>query len=298
MRANEQPTVDVAPLDNKAAASGLYRPIEPQTFFTYWQQNWPRAVLLYMLVDDITMSPDVEFGCGMTGAGTRLVQIGKFRKIDNAAPDHEWFMWIKRLFECLLEAGLYLDEESDEKVYIRSASIPAQEVLKKLPDLHKDFKIVQVRPGTYTVSKPGKKLQLKLRRGGSIFVGPREKGAVPSVQKGPYVAMTLRSVDAMIYYLGELVRLQLAGELPTIRVRQREVPLFKVDIDQPTFGQSVEVNYLGRRFAVQRNIPVEELIDPSDRTLTVLALVSQLFALYREDKDLPKTTAVQVIGAQ
>jgi hypothetical protein len=108
--------------------------------------------------------------------------------------------------------------------------------------------------------------------------------------------MTLRSVDGMIYYLGELVRFQIAGDPPP-PLKEGRI-LFKVDIDDPAPTKSVQVDYLGHRFSIQRKNQTHDLLHGKDRTLTMLTLLSQLFALYREDKDLPKTTAVQVVGGQ
>ncbi len=65
VKSNEQPSFDVVPLDNRSSAQGLLRPVDPQTFITYWRQGWPRSVLLFLFVDDITLNDAARITCGM-----------------------------------------------------------------------------------------------------------------------------------------------------------------------------------------------------------------------------------------
>ena len=73
--------------------------------------------------------------------------------------------------------------------------------------------------------------------------------------------------------------------------QDEERTLFRVRLDTAgPPGDRIEVGFLGRTFSVGRHP------DPDDATLITLSLLSQLFSQYRENTDLPKTNAVQVVG--
>jgi hypothetical protein len=76
-------------------------------------------------------------------------------------------------------------------------------------------------------------------------------------------------------------------------LHREEVVLFDVHEGAGADAEhNITADFLGKRYAVSRHP------ERNDRSLTVLALLSQLFALYRENKDLPKTSAVEVVGAR
>jgi hypothetical protein len=218
-------------------------------------------------------------------------------------------------FNSLLE-----EKKGKAKKYITNRRISPTEVMKKLPDLIKDdFEVDEDTVNkTYTISKAKKSwafsLPLERKRRESELARaktPRKETidklarAFSATVQGekdedPSIVFRLRSVDGMIYFLGEIVRLQLSEKpLPPIKTSRiaKFSYLFKVDINAGReLGDRVEVEFLGERFAIPRKVRENDQV--RDRTLTTFALVSQLFSLYRESSDLPKTSAVQVIGSQ
>ncbi len=193
-----------------------------------------------------------------------------------------------------------LEEQPKPKTFLRNAPIPPEEILKKLPELSKDdFEIVEdsSRPErTYTISKTQKRWTFVLSfngRMGRAEVGARDPRGADNSR--PSMGFSMRSVDGMVFYLGELVRLQREGAAPPLVMvgsEKKKSVLFRVDFDGSLdLGDRIEVNYLGQRVGIPRQN------SDQDRTLTVLSLLSQLFSLYRESTDLPRTTAVQVVGA-
>lgn len=281
-----QPSFDVAPLDTRSAATGLLHPIDAQIPMTYWQQNWPRMVLLFLFVDDVTLNEPAKKACGLTDIR------GTF--IDNAAYNVRQFDLARRLFECLAPA---LQLVSDKKTtnYMTETPISPDVVLKSLPDLDKnDFDVTEKAKGVFTISKTTKKAKFFLRFRGAQGVVVDSKFAVKNETKQPAISMDIRSVDGMVYYLGELIRLQeQERRLMTFDTGFGPEALINVRLDPDADPDTnITADFLGNRYAVSR-YPAR-----NDRSLTVLALLSQLFSLYREEKDLPKTSAVEVVGAR
>jgi hypothetical protein len=292
LRHNRQPVMDVAPLDDRKFALGLLGPIEPKTFTTYWRQNWPRSILLFLLVDDVVLNDAARDACGLP-----------VRRIDNAAYDADQFELMRKFVKCVRRAVSLTEEPSTQK-YIENAVIPPTEVLKKLPELVKDnFSVAESSntkgQRTYTVSRSRTQWKFELqfgRRKGVAMATTDAEPIHPRESDVPSVVFTMRSVDGMIYYLGELLRLQIDhGFEPLVPwgYKDEQRILFRVDIGAgPRIGDKIEAELLGQRFSVPRTPRDDEL------SLTVLSLLSQIFALYRESSELPKTTTVQLLGIQ
>lgn len=295
------PSFDVAPLDNRAAAEGLFHPINPQVPLTYWQQNWPKMVLLFLFVDDATINDLLRRACDLHGPRLRKQHIDKatYYRIDNAAYDIEQYKVARKLFQCLAP-HLHLEPHSSKTTYLHRTSAPSAAVLKAIPDLDKGkftFKQITTRRGhkLYSVSKTTTSWDLVLDFGGKHSV----IGSRAATPNSP-LSFDIRSVDGMVYYLGELVRLEEKRHEPPAflasyerggRIYYEREVLFHVNVDPGADpARNITADFLGERYAISRT-PNER-----DRSLTVLALLEQLFALFREEKELPKTSAVEVVG--
>lgn len=295
IKQNQQPVIDVAPLDDRKFALGLLSPIEPKTFATYWRQDWPRSTLLFLLVDDVRLNESARVLCGLPS-----------RRIDNAAFDPDQFAEMHRFVECI-RGRISISERATTATYIRNAAIPPAEVMNKLPDLVKDGFAVQEEVNgparTYTISRKRTEWTFALRFNGrpGAAMATADARTVPPDRGEPAVVFSLRSVEGIVFYLGELLRVQMEararGEtfepwVPWGRQQKGRKILFQVNVDaEAGMGpDDIEVHFLNRRFAISREP------QPHDATLTALSLLSQLFALHRESQDLPKTTTVQVLG--
>lgn len=285
LRSSETPSFDVIPLDTKAAASGLFRPVETQTFVTFWNQRWPRGILLSLFVDTITLNPAASRICGFPPRETSIANTA-FIERTSAGAVKDSFARAQQAVRCL-RTHLRVVETSETISPLNNVSLDPAELVKALPELSKaGFSVKQSAEGVpvYTVSKQKQNYR--------IYFDPMGKGGQASVR------LTFRSADGMIYYLGEIVRRQLAREpVQQIVVGGREpdvgfATLFHVYPNPgPETGETIDVDFLGGRYGLQRNPP------DSDRSLTVMSIVSQVFSLYKESSDLPRTSAVQVVGA-
>ena len=298
------PSFDVAPLDNRAAAEGLFHPIEARVPLTYWQQNWPPMVLLFIFADDVTVNPALQRACGLYGP--RVVD----HRIDNAAYSIEQYLFVRKLFECIAP-HLFFQPKSNTTVYLKDTPAPAAAVLRAAPELDKadfDFKQKTVNgQKLYSLSKTTKSGSLVLRfdagHGVSTLLSSSTAARATVLKSSlPAISFDIRSVDGIVYYLGELIRLQETEHQPMTYTETYDVAghphsdekvLFDVHEDAGADAHNnIVADFIGKRYAISRT-RVE-----GDRSLTVLALLSQLFALYREEKDLPKTSAVEVVGAR
>lgn len=108
------------------------------------------------------------------------------------------------------------------------------------------------------------------------------------------VEMTIRSVEGILYYLGEYVRDGATGPklwddrcgycIPIIRVR----PASEIR----AADRFIDVNYRGRLYAVP--MAGAQINERGGRSSQVISLVQQLLNLHRSAKDLPSTPLVRV----
>ena len=119
---------------------------------------------------------------------------------------------------------------------------------------------------------------------------------------GKTIDAHLRSVEAMLYYLGEVVRADEKGIKVHIKVgpRKEEQPLFILSTaDDLPHGTEIAVDYEGDTYRVPRN-PAGEISVKGQggggRTMHVLSLLTQLFALNQTAEELPGTGVVRSVG--
>lgn len=110
------------------------------------------------------------------------------------------------------------------------------------------------------------------------------------------IAITTRSVESIMYYLGEWTRAELhldpeaAASPPIVQTDRGADILFQVGPDCPPGGNTVSMTYNGKNDCM--------LLDPSgaDRSGQVMEIVSQLFALNNSAKDLPASSLISVLS--
>jgi len=114
------------------------------------------------------------------------------------------------------------------------------------------------------------------------------------------IDVSLRSVEGLIYYLGEYVRT--ANERPMAWGRCADgsygecIPLIVVKPAEAAAGSNifVSVDYKGRRYVVPSS--GENIRADGGHSSQVIGLVQTMLNLYRSSKDLPSTPLVRVIN--
>ena len=111
-----------------------------------------------------------------------------------------------------------------------------------------------------------------------------------------------RTALGMLYYLGELVAAQNYSDKPytpevLIGTSEglRPVLLFEVRRGISVAGAAVVTNYGGETFYIPR--PELGSVDEA-RTMQVLDFVSQVISIQTQDKDIPKISAISVVGGR
>ena len=130
--------------------------------------------------------------------------------------------------------------------------------------------------------------------------GAKQTVLDPSVAPDePQFALSMRSVEGIIYYLGEIVRRELRLDglampfTPTVRTGpkyDRDDTLFEVSRGALTGRPSISVSYDGTDYHVA--------VDPAGkgRSAQVMELIAQLLAQHNSAKDLPAPSILPVIA--
>ena len=114
----------------------------------------------------------------------------------------------------------------------------------------------------------------------------------------PIFRFTTRSLDTMLYYLGEDLR---AGSSVTIwsghhADRQKEIPLFLVE--RGWTDELVAIDYRGSHYAIPDQCVGDDTCEQDHRSLQVLSLLNQIWGLQKEASEAPSVPVVSVINAQ
>jgi hypothetical protein len=136
-------------------------------------------------------------------------------------------------------------------------------------------------------------LQIFLRRARLLYIRPLDQRIFTVVP---------RTTLGMLYYLGELIAAQNYSDKPyTPEVLigtadgLRSVLLFEVRRGVSVTGAAVVTNYSGETFYIPR--PDLGSVDEA-RSMQVLDFVSQVISIQTQDKDIPKISAISVVGGR
>jgi hypothetical protein len=330
---SSSPSMDVNLLAAKDFMAGFLTPIPPDVFAYYWNQGWCSELLLYLLVlrvDEYDNSefkkayynqPDVRTEKELEEfSGWVYNQVGKGRPVLCKEADSAVGPPFR---EDDLEALKFLVPVAKEGLSLRPASTNVKS--KPAPSA-----------GKWQLTQPNKAVSL-LPYGKNCPAIGNADAAVPS-KKDPVTAtnsegikyvLTLRSPEGVLYYLGQLAKMENKGEkrrallihyceygpnnLNNQNKKEEWQPLF-VALDKkehepcpPIIGvQSLDnADYLipkGDEFTELKAESTLKLADASKKlcatgqTMHALALLSQLISLQKSAKDLTTTSTVKVVG--
>jgi hypothetical protein len=263
-----RPTYAVQPFNADTLTRTAFQPTPPNVFAHYWHSGWPRDLLMITMVERIEK----------TGADGRVrVFTNEANTIFNDCPasmDTEGCAFVRELRGFL-------------------ASV-AERPLESGIDMHSGRPLCGLIEA-YAPSAPVRPV-------------PASDGAdcEPVFAIGStLVRLRLRSLDDMIYYVGELMRAgamkpdangvieaQVSVQAAGLRGGGRGVPLFRIASADATSGRiyAAEVEYGGRRYragpAVGRSCGGEEAVgicrdvaEEGDRSSSVLSLIAEILAL-------------------
>jgi hypothetical protein len=325
---------------------GITTPIKGETFHFYLLQGWPRELLFYMFIRKIDLKSEQTRG-NIIGASDRRCDKEKDKKnpdeLCDFAPLEETFgMFCKdpiaqfdkdnepytnqpgnpckfMRFQDLVRRLRILDFDvvrtTDTKDVIEkivtevtivtevSKGPQGKTEVTKTEIVKKDFVTFSL---SYKADLVTFEPDIQLKLSGIDFSDAEiVRPPVP-----PLPEVFLRSPEAMIFYMGELLEVQNRplkkvesvtednlrdiGYTPIITLgsgwKRKKVNLFRVIKGAIAGAAAVTVSHEGDTYHIPRNK------EEQGSSMHVLSLVSQIFALHRSSKELPSTSTIRVIG--
>lgn len=275
-----RPGYAVTPYDAATLTRTAFDATEPYVFAHYWRSGWPRDLLLLVMVEEITVHP---------ARGAARIYSNEANEIfDDCGPhvDTNGCAFVRTVRE-------FLTRTSEHG---RFSGAPNAQQICGLVDVFAPT--IAVRPRT-----------------------PRENERCEPVfiAGGDRYTLRLRSLDDMVYYIGELLRVsstrggphdaieaQLTVRAAGLRGGGRGVPLFRVLPPQAARPRiyAAEVAYGGVRYragpAISRSCadaapegPCADTPEEGDRSSSVLSLIAEILALNQSpDAILPPSRLI------
>ncbi|MGE0660589.1 MAG: hypothetical protein AB7F36_04730 [Reyranellaceae bacterium] len=290
-------------LDSQEFVSGILRPLDMKTIDYYLQQGFPRGVMLYLIIDRIEVVDD----------NNKVV-----RTIDNY-PGVTQFSEFGDVVDGFIADNLRTETITD--VVDLGPSIPASEVRNADLQMRIDqagILLERDARGDYRLRKRVNSVRFCYEGGeGADRCGatqrererPRNVAAArnggPAVEEKSFLLAPKqqqfaryryriypRSTEAIIYYLGEVIRYQNADPTGKSLVR---VPVGRIGDSEPLFVLSptgvvdplATISYRGTSYSAPAS---------GTRTAQVVNIVRQLISLNRSAKDIPTTNVLTVVG--
>jgi hypothetical protein len=266
----DSPEFDVGVLDTKKFTCGIMTPVPMKTIEYYWQQGWPKEMLLHLfiaraVIDGVPVCnhPDNK---------------DDFQRFQDTIRKYVW--------------DIVPEPNNTRKNVIGDVNAS---------DAAKVQSLIEVQKAGLKLTPTGDRGQLQLRTPDYVFqVTDRETG------KKSWPVVYQRSPEGILYYLGEILCVENeegAGEdrIPKIYVSDKPgerppVPLFYVRSGAAGYKHpDVCVNHEGTRYVIPAD-PYYTDRYRADRSMHVLSLVSQLIGLQKEIEETPVTGVVSVIG--
>lgn len=354
---SDNPTFEVPVFETKEFMLGFLSPIKPDSLAYYWNQGWPRSLLFHLLVERIhvkgkakdpdtnqTLKVDVVFD-NDPDVGDELCQFvryGRFvdmflevgKPVIEANENEENVEGIPLLFreelgglKTLLAArkeGLRLHYDNANPGVFQLQEVSKEFVFKVGPKVLnriglRSLKITEDMPCGQQPRQGDQDREGKMTVE-TIGEDKEDAAGSPEAKNPISIDLTLRSPEAVLYYLGELIRAEQSGKVPSLRTSEGWEPIF-VAI-KPGFsctGGIVEARYENKFYMIPRRkdrpappppapqakkayalAPVEDIIADlkcdGGRSMQSLSLVSQLIALQKSAEDLPSSNVVRTIG--
>lgn len=274
------PNFDVAVLDTHNFMRGFLQPLAAATVKVYLDQGWPPHFLLSLFIREIRR-PD---GSAVTNEPLR------------AAAFEEFSADLKKL---VYGCGLHI-ESRPVKIGppLDAATVKAN--LGTLIAMQKDgMELREVSGRAFQLQKPNALPVFTVNRTCNMKLAVAgEDHAKTNAGRDEHV-IVLRSTEAVLTYLGELARAQLAApgsaDAPAYVARawtseDRAEPMFVVRRGEPASGAAVvSVEYEGVFYYIPRG-------EAAGRSMQALSLLAQLIGLHKNAAELPTTTSVRVIN--
>ncbi|GEM_PF-6189753 len=267
----------IANLNTHQFMRGISKPIDGKTFKYYWDMGWPKALLMHLFVESI-----------------KLYTIQKDEKGNVVG------MLSERVYENYpLKIDKYNKFSSEINLMIKDGLFSGYNE-KYVPDkegkfaVEKDVYFAQVK-NIGNINSEESSFIFKKKY--TLTLPPEKKS---KCENNKLAVVYLRSPEALIYYLGEIVRYQLKGNNnDLIRVKidgdpdSDPEPIFVLEEGHDFSGKDssfVDVEYNGKKYSMPKTYHGKSV-----RSSEVLSLLTQLIGVYKYSEEMPRTPTVRLI---
>jgi hypothetical protein len=290
------PSFDLNVLDDKEFLQGMTTSVSLEMVDFYLKQGWPDLMLWNLFIDSIETTDE-----------------GKFRNYP--LDENEFHKFQDKLAKMLTQEQCRIDSHETFDVIGPEIKENALSV-ERLIDIGKaGLKLAPVKNEKGTVvayqlrTQARKKYRLSCEANKSSYLlNSKEGEPADSRMQG---TIYLRSPEAMLYYLGEIMRAEEKGFVPRMDIsstycNNKPVPLFlaaKKDKESSVWeiaekeNAYVSVDYDGDKYEIPRwkeADPKDECL--ADRSMHVMSFISLIVATQRLKENVPATGVVSVIG--
>jgi len=255
------PLYDVALLNSKEFINGMMTPVPQETFAYYFDQRWPLGMLLYLLADSIRGGEDYINSATEESFPQFQATVSKMADPEN---------------KCTLE-------EDDHLSYI-GPEIPACEAedLRELVEVQKAGLKLQYLDKTQTYKLKSATTRYRLVCS-TLKIDYYLESPPPDDKKANVIR--LRSPEGILYYLGELTRIQQnnrdkdIAKSPIEVISHKDCHSILFDVRKRSADASdalVTVEHEGEKYFIRRT--KTDAVCPEDRTMHVLSFMSLLIS--------------------
>jgi len=346
---NWNPSFDVNVFDNNEFMRGFLTPVSSDIFAYYWNLGFYPQVLLNLMVMKIDVRKVSGCGDVGKGAAGNETKVKEFILINNHewgdVPPKELEKFGEWVDQFLDKAEPYFEEGRAERLGPIFGEETAEKAL--VQGLKEGFTLAEVtkakegpagKESKFQFERTALPKQILTLKGGdktleSLYnwtagnfaeaFHEREGAAgdcasedtttqsTSDLMKGKKYTITLflRSPEAILYYLGELARIEEGrGETAYYCLGGKSQPLFVVRHSGECGNKSAQVtNANGVSYAIPTPVYPPPQCDSKKtkwrnvtcdggRSMEALTMVSQLIALQKSAKDMPTTSVVRVVG--
>jgi hypothetical protein len=331
------PTFDVNILNTQDFIRGFLAPVSPDEFAYYWAQDYPPNLLLHLFVLRVDIkSTDIKGNTTITTYSNHPREENKNNDLRCFGQWVSWFTsaqarpWLVGVDAKGGQIGPALELDNIDIVAAAKEALDVDEINsggKKLYQLKRSKQEYRLKSAPVGLFEPH---DCTPSEG---LVADRLKESVATNLRGEIVdskdeiIFHLRSTEGIIYYLGQILRLEhFNGTVPWIKIDHKLLPIFvglpKDEHEEPSdvrlnCDAFVDVtDSEGDRYIIPRSFlpkapdsgPHDANVDPLEysleklkdctpgMSLTTLNVVSQLIGLHKASKDFPTTPLVRAIG--
>lgn len=331
------PVFDVSPIDTQDFMRGITNPVPPSVVKYYLEQGWPLAFTLSLFVRKIDV---YEMDKSTNVRTTKLSFL-------NYPPSNKAFENFQDALDDLVKCGMEIESTpsyigvpaTETTLPIASLITAAKEKIKidSVPygvDKKIAWRVQQAEPALNLVfrdkdtdacqtsvwkdvvnastqssrilHKDGDaKLQTMIQF--TVKKDGEDRSPETQVEKSYVIETSLRSPEAMLYYLGEVARVQPYGSAKgSVKNADPDIYVPKVTYGEPTTkakrvelfvlnrGASADeasatvVEYDGERYSIPK--------ENGGQSMHALSLVAQLIGLQKKASDLPSSTTFRLLG--